>query len=319
MAYMDRFFISIWKKEIPIMKFNRSVLTAVVGTAVGAAVAAGAVYLYRNHFEKKQPVPEQEPELTPEQLLAKEMPDLIHYDCFQLAVQPVIKLESGNIVGGEVLSRLKHPEQGIIFPNRFLPAIEEAGLSSRFDHYIFSKTCDLVKRMTTQQIQLSYLSCNFARSTLSEKNIVSDLCEIANSHGVPYNRLAVEVTEQELETNTDLFRKNLRELRDLGFNIFVDDLGAGVTAVRDLWTYPVDVMKLDRSLLQDAETEQGRVTFHGLQNLADNMGIKVLCEGVETEEQRQFVVDTGCDYGQGYLFYRPMEEQQFVRLVSKEA
>ena len=301
------------------MKMNRSVLSAALCSALGIGLTAGAVYWFRNRKNQKtQPVEQQEPELAPEQKLAKEMPDLIHYDCFRLAVQPVIQLETGSIVGGEVLSRLSHPDYGIIFPNKFLPAVEEAGLSSQFDHYIFGKTCDLVKRMVSQNIQLQYLSCNFARSTLSEKNIVADLCEIAQRYDVGYDRLAVEVTEQELETDTDLFRQNLRQLQDLGFNIFVDDLGTGVTAVRDLWSYPVDVMKLDRSLLQDAETEQGRVTFHGLQNLADNMGIKVLCEGVETEEQLQFVVDTGCDYGQGYLFYRPMEEQQFVRLVSKE-
>ena len=294
------------------MKKNNSFLSA----AVGAGLAVGAAYLFSKH-KKNVPVQAElpAPQMNLKQELVTRMPDLIYYDRFQIVIQPVIDLETGGIMGGEVLSRLNHPEQGIIFPDKFLPAVDEAGLYPKFDHYIFRKACALMKHLADQDVVLQYLSCNFSRKTLSEKEIATRLATIADSYGVPRSQLAVEITEREQETNTEQFCQNLRQLKEAGFRIFVDDLGAGVTSVRDLWSYPVDVVKIDRALLLAADDEQGRSAYRGLRNLAVDLGCKVLCEGVETQEQHRFVLETGCHYGQGFLFYRPMEAEQFVYLM----
>lgn len=270
-----------------------------------------------SHGEKQtnQPLP---PE-SPEQALTRQMPDMIYDDRFLLYVQPVVDLKDGSIVGGEVLSRLDHPELGLVFPDKFLPAIEDAGLCSRFDYYIFRKSCDLVRRLSAQGAQVMYLSCNFSRMTLSEKGIAERLSKITDECGVTHDHLAVEITEREQETDEEQFKQNIHQLKEAGFRIFVDDLGAGVTSVKDLCSYPVDVTKLDRSMLLATETEQGRIVFRGLRNLSVDLGYKVLCEGVETEEQHQFVLDTGCHYCQGYLFYRPVEEARFMELVGCKA
>ena len=294
------------------MKKNNAFLSA----ALGAGLAAGAAFLYhkqKNNEQSKVKMPA--PQMNLEKELVKRMPDMIYYDRFQLVVQPVIDLETGGIVGGEVLSRLNHPEQGVVFPDVFLPAVEEARLYPKFDHYIFRKTCELIRRLSDQEVVLQYLSCNFSRMTLSEKGAATRLAKIADEFGVDHDRLAVEITEREPETDTEQFFQNLRELKEAGFRIFVDDLGAGVTSVRDLWSYPVDVVKIDRSLLLAANTEQGQTAYRGLRNLAVDLGCKVLCEGVETEEQHRFVLDAGCHYGQGFLFYRPMEAEQFLYLM----
>lgn len=294
------------------MKKNNSFLSA----AVGAGLAVGAAYLFSKH-KKNVPVQAElpAPQMNLKQELVTRMPDLIYYDRFQIVIQPVIDLETGGIMGGEVLSRLNHPEQGIIFPDKFLPAVDEAGLYPKFDHYIFRKACALMKRLADQDVVLQYLSCNFSRKTLSEKEIATRLATTADSYGVPRSQLAVEITEREQETNTEQFCQNLRQLKEAGFRIFVDDLGAGVTSVRDLWSYPVDVVKIDRALLLAADDEQGRSAYRGLRNLAVDLGCKVLCEGVETQEQHRFVLEAGCHYGQGFLFYRPMEAEQFVYLM----
>lgn len=298
------------------MKKYNSFLSA----ALGAGLAAGAAFLYykqKNGEQSKGELPA--PPMKLEKELVKRMPDLIYYDRFALAVQPVIDLETGGIVGGEVLSRLNHPEQGVIFPDKFLPAVEEAGLYPKFDHYIFRKTCGLMRTLEEQGVVLQYLSCNFSRMTLSETGAAIRLAKIADEFGIDHSRLAVEVTEREAETDTQQFFRNLGQLKEAGFRIFVDDLGAGVTSVRDLWSYPVDVVKIDRSLLLAANTEQGQTAYRGLRNLAVDLGCKVLCEGVETEEQHRFVLDVGCDYCQGFLFYRPMEDEQFVYLMGGKA
>lgn len=295
------------------MKKNNSFLSA----ALGAGLAAGAAFLYHKQKNREQSKGEMAPvpRMNLEKELVKRMPDMIYYDQFQLVVQPVIDLETGGIVGGEVLSRLNHPEQGVVFPDVFLPAVEEARLYPKFDHYIFRKTCELMRRLSEQKVVLQYLSCNFSRMTLSEKGMATRLSKIADEVGVDHDSLAVEVTEREPETDTEQFFQNLRELKEAGFRIFVDDLGAGVTSVRDLWSYRVDVVKIDRSLLLAANTEQGQTAYCGLRNLAVDLGCKVLCEGVETEEQHRFVLDAGCHYGQGFLFYWPMEAEQFLYLM----
>ena len=293
-------------------KKNSSALSLVLG----AGLAAGAALFYhkqKNREDHHIRIPA--PRLNLEKELVKWMPDLIYYDRFRLTVQPVVDLQTGGIVGGEVLSRLDHPEQGIIFPDKFLPAVAEAGLYPRFDHYIFGKTCALIGKLREQGVVVRYLSCNFSRVTLSEKGAATRLSKIADDYGVPHDQLAVEITEREQETDTDQFCENLIDLKRAGFRIFVDDLGAGVTSVRDLWNYSVDVVKIDRSLLLAADTEQGRNAYRGLRNLVADLGCSTLCEGVETEEQHRFVLDVGCDYCQGFLFYRPMEEDQFVYLM----
>lgn len=235
----------------------------------------------------------------------------------RLAVQPVIDLGTGSIVGGEVLSRLSHPKQEDIFPDGFLLDLAESGRYPAFDCHVFTRTCALMQELMKRGTALSYLACNFSRLTLSERSAAARLIQIADEYGIPHDRLAVEITEQEKETDPDWFTENLIGLKKAGFRIFVDDLGAGVTSVRDLWSYPVDVVKIDRSLLLRAEDEQGRSDYRGLRDLAADLGCKVLSEGIETGAQHRFAVDTGCDYGQGFLFYRPMEAERFCDLVAE--
>lgn len=250
--------------------------------------------------------------------LVHRMADLIHKDRFRIVVQPVIDLQTHAIVGGEVNSRLDHPEQGLLFPGKFLSAVEEAGLHSHFDHYIFWKTCALMQRLSRNGIGIQYLSCNFNRKTLSEKDITARLAEVADSFGIRREQLALEITEREQETDSGQFYGNIHQLKEAGFRIFVDDLGAGVTSLRDLWSYPVDVMKIDRALLPATDDEFGKNAYASLRNLVADLGIKVLCEGVETEAQHHFVLGVGCHYGQGFRFYHPMEEERFLCLMGEE-
>ena len=284
-----------------------------MSVVLGAGLAVAAAFIYRRHKNKSNRNAPPQPD--PERELAGRIADLIDGDSFVLAVQPVIDLQTGGIVGGEVLSRLNVPGQGLIFPDKFLPAVQEAGLYPRFDYYIFRKSCKLMHRLRESGAEQEYLSCNFSRLTLSEKDAATRLSQIADEFGLPRGCMAVEITEREQETDKEQFCRNLIDLKKAGFRIFVDDLGAGISSVRDMWSYPVDVVKIDRSLLLAADTEQGRSAYRGLRNLVVDLGCEVLSEGVETQEQHRFVIDCGCHYGQGFLFYRPMEAERFCRLM----
>ena len=239
------------------------------------------------------------------------MREWIDQDRFELVIQPVVDLKTGKIIGGEVLSRLNHPKRGILSPSLFLPIINELNLYPQFDLYIFQKSCDWIAYMLTQEVELQFLACNFSRKTLSEADIVPKIRNCADSLSLNHSQMAIEITEQEDETDTDLFQANLKQLKEDGFQIFVDDFGAGVTSVKDLWHYPVDVVKIDRSILLASNTPKGETAFRGLVKLAATLGAQVLCEGIETEDQHLLAKNCRCHYGQGYLFSPPITRDFF--------
>lgn len=265
----------------------------------------------------ESPAAPPEPQNAVGKELESRIEEFIESDHFLLMIQPVVDFRTNAVCGGEVLSRLNHPERGMIFPDEFLPAIDSAGLYPRFDRYIFRKSCAWLSRSLAEGEKLEVLSCNFSRKTLSEADTASQLAQIADSYGLPHDRLAIEITERERETDPQQFRRNLEQLKADGFRIFLDDYGNGVTTVKDLLRYPLDIVKIDRSALLAAETEQGKADYRALVAAAMELGDEVACEGIETEEQSRFAREAGCHYGQGFLFFRPMSTEQVFDMMEK--
>lgn len=257
------------------------------------------------------------PQITTDRELAVRMAEFMEKDHFLLMIQPVVDLRTDTVCGGEVLSRLNHPERGMIFPDEFLPAIDSAGLYPQFDRYIFRKSCAWLSRSLAEGEGLAILSCNFSRKTLSEPNMATQLIQIADSFGLPHNRLAIEITEREKETNVEQFYSNLSQLKADGFRLFLDDYGSGVTSVKDLMQYPLDIVKIDRSILLAAETEQGKAAYRAVVAMAMELGDEVACEGIESLEQSRFAREAGCRYGQGFLFFRPVSTEQVFEIMEK--
>lgn len=247
--------------------------------------------------------------------LHQRMEEFLDLDRFSLMVQPVVDFRNECVNNGEVLSRLNHPEGGLVFPDEFLPVIDELGLYPRFDRYIFRKTCVWMSRTMAEGNGFDCLSCNFSRKTLSEEGLAQDLIEIADSYGIPHSHLALEVTEQEQETDAAQFIDNLKQLKAAGFRIILDDYGNGVTSVKDLMNYPLDIVKIDRSVLLHARTEQGRAAYRAIVAMATELGAEVVCEGIETEEQCRFAREAGCHYGQGFLFFKPIAQDQVFEQI----
>jgi len=252
---------------------------------------------------------------TLEQELSERMAEYIYLDCFNLMIQPVMNLKTNTIAGGEVLSRLNHPERGLIFPNDFLPAIAAAELYPQFDKYIFRKCCAWLSSSRSAGEDMQLVSCNFSRKTLSEPDIASQLVQIADSYGLPHSSLGIELMEQEAATDNDQFYGNLKRLKDSGFRIILDDFGNGVTSMKDIIREPLDIVKIDRSVLLAADNDRVKAAYRSMVKMAEGMGLQVVCEGIETEEQRRFAQDVGCHYGQGFLFYRPMSIDQMFEMI----
>ncbi len=240
--------------------------------------------------------------------LKERMVEFLDRDLFCLVIQPVVDFRTNTVLNGEVLSRLEHPERGVIFPDTFLPVIEEQDLYSRFDRYIFQKSCIWMQRSLAAGEKMECISCNFNRKTLSEATIAEDLIRLANKYGVAHNKLAVEITEREKNDDEAQLIENLKTLREAGFRIILDDYGTGITSVNDLLNYPLDIVKIDRSVLLNVQTEERKAAFRALVALFIDLGADVVCEGIETEEQDAFARSAGCHYGQGFLYFKPVPQ-----------
>jgi len=295
-------------------KEKKSLISAVVG----AGLVAGAALLGRKRkTENKTQVPVPAPVITLETELKKRLTEFMEQDRFSLVIQPVVDFRDNTVSSGEALARLHHPELGMIFPDEFLPMVDAMDLYPRFDRYIFRKCCAWMSSTLAEGETFHSLSCNFSRKTLSEANLAGDLIQIADRYGVPHNGLAIEITERERETDVCQFVDNLKQLKKAGFRIILDDFGNGVTSVNDLMQYPLDIVKIDRSMLLNACTEKGKAEFCELVTTVAQLGMGVVCEGIETEEQNRFAREAGCHYGQGFLYFKPISQDKVFEMMQK--
>ena len=249
--------------------------------------------------------------------LRMRMEEFIENDLFSLVMQPAMNFRTNTLCTGEILSRLNHPEHGIISPDAFLPIVDSLGLQPKFDRYIFRKSCAWISRALAAGESFDCISINFSRTTLSDVNLSQDLIKIADRYGLPHSTLGIEITEQIPETDVNDLLDTLNQLKAAGFRIILDDFGSGVTSFKDLMRYPLDIVKIDRSLLLQAGTEQGAAAFRGLVATATDLGAEVVCEGIETEAHNRFARAAGCHYGQGYLYFKPTPQDQVFELIRK--
>lgn len=236
-------------------------------------------------------------------------------ELFSLLIQPAVDFRTGCAFTGEALSRLNHPERGTVSADVFIPALDILGLGARFDRHIFQKCCHWLHRSEMEGQRFDRIACNFSRKTLSQTGIARELTRIVDSYGVPCHKLGIEITEQDPETDRHRLTENLRQLKAAGFRIILDDYGSGVTSEHDLYNFPLDIVKLDRSLLLKTGTEKGRAEFHRLVETFTRLGAEVVCEGIETEDHDRFVREAGCHYGQGYLYFRPVSHDRVFELI----
>ena len=247
--------------------------------------------------------------------LHSQIESYLDQDLFSLVIQPIVDYQTGCAFTGEALTRLNHPEHGNISADVVTHAVDDMGLHSKFDLYIFRKCCIWMQRITEEGKRFDRIACNFSRKTLSRKDIARELIGIADNYKIPYSRLGIEITEWKQATDMRQISENLKQLKEAGFRIILDDYGSGVTSERDLYEFPLDVVKLDHSLLKDAETEKGEAEFRDLVAKFRELGLKVVCEGIETEAQDILARTAGCHYGQGFRYFSPASQERIFERI----
>lgn len=245
--------------------------------------------------------------ITSEQFLA-------HY-------QPVVDIKTRRIVGAEALIRWDHPQRGLVGPGLFIPLAEESGMIGALGEWILERACtDLARwRHDFGEPMMDFtISVNLSVQQLHDDMIVATVSDILRRAGLPAERLVLEVTESTLITETDKIRATMQELRSLGSRLAVDDFGTGYSSLGYIQQFEFDVLKIDKSFVDGLETGTNRQIVTAVLDLARELGVRTIAEGIETEVQDGVLRELGCRYGQGYLYSRPVAEADFRELIATD-
>lgn len=237
---------------------------------------------------------------------------------FFLEYQPVLDANTREIIGAEVLSRLNSQTDGILPPRSFLAAVDSLGINEKFDYYIFEKNCKWISNDKKQREGYRY-TINFSRSTLSEPAFAEKIISIAEKYDLKFSCLAVEILEDKNLTGDKKKQMidNLSMLKEKGVSILLDDFGSGYTTFGDLQNLDISIVKIDKSITQNAVTDTGFIILKNIIQTSKDIGFKTLCEGIETKEQEEAVIKAGCDLLQGFYYYRPMSVAMLEKLLDK--
>ncbi|HKI85626.1 MAG TPA: EAL domain-containing protein, partial [Thermoanaerobaculia bacterium] len=232
---------------------------------------------------------------------------------FEVHYQPIVRLEDGEILGAEALIRWRHPEEGLLLPAEFIPIAEECGLIAPIESWVVKTVlAQAVRWIEVKGRQDFLMSSNLSARHLRESDFVADLSAELQRSGLPAKNLELELTERMLLTS--LSRVN--ELRELGVRIAVDDLGTGYSSLEYLITMHIDTLKVDRVIVEGLVKDvRNAAVVEAALLIGRRLGLRVIAEGVESEEQAVALRELGYRYGQGFLFSAALPAAEFERLI----
>ncbi|WP_375176811.1 bifunctional diguanylate cyclase/phosphodiesterase [Marinobacter mobilis] len=230
----------------------------------------------------------------------------------ELYFQPIVETCSGKVFGAEALLRWNNPTMGMVMPDKFIPLAEETGLIIPIGQWVLEQGCQAAMQwQKAYGIALS-ISVNVSPRQFRDPNFIDVVLSALKLSGLPPQRLELEITERLILDNSIETSEILTRLDQEGIRLSVDDFGTGYSALSYLKSYPFDTLKIDKSFVQDVNNKQEDASLvRAIINMAHSLGLKVIAEGVEEEEQITFLNDENCDYSQGYFYGRPMPEPEY--------
>jgi len=242
-------------------------------------------------------------------------------DEFCLYYQPIISVETSRLSGFEALVRWQHPERGLVAPSEFIPVAEETGLIVPLGSWILEKACRQMQDWHTLHPANRFLTMNVNLSSkqLIQSGLVQEVKEILEKSGLPARSLKLEITESVVMENAELATTMLKQLSNLGVHLCIDDFGTGYSSLSYLHRFPVDTLKIDRSFVNRIEEKDENVEIvRTIATLARNLGMEVVAEGVESEDQLACLKALKCEYAQGYLFSRPLTAERASAFINSD-
>jgi diguanylate cyclase (GGDEF)-like protein len=238
---------------------------------------------------------------------------------FVVYYQPKIDLTTMEISGAEALVRWDSSKHGFLNPCEFVPILEQNGFIVDLDFYVLEQVCALLKKWIDSGIKPICISVNQSRKHLSNSAYLKKLQCLTEKYNVPSELIELELTESMFFDNKEVVVKTMKNMRKLGFVLSMDDFGSGYSSLNLLKEIPIDVLKIDKSFLEETETsEKTKIIIEQVVIMARKLKMKVVCEGVETQEQADFLKKVYCDTAQGYLYAKPMSLMDFVETLETQ-
>ncbi|MET9518176.1 aminotransferase class I/II-fold pyridoxal phosphate-dependent enzyme [Streptomyces sp. NPDC002994] len=231
---------------------------------------------------------------------------------FALRYQPVVDITAGDVVGFEALARWPHAQRGLVPPQQFITLAEETGHITPLGAWVMgSAAIDIAGLQRATPRTPPYVSVNVSARQFRETEFLDDVCKVLATPGLSPGSLQLELTESVLMRRDGQIEAVMHALKELGVRIAVDDFGTGFSSLRYLREFPIDVLKIDKSFIDDITKDAQQVALvEGIVHIADTLGLQVIAEGIEDAGQRDLLACMGCRFGQGYLFARPMTVEQ---------
>lgn len=252
--------------------------------------------------------------------LEKDLRRAIEKNELVLHYQPKVSLVTGKIVGMEALVRWQSATQGLVPPNCFIPIAEETGLIVPLGMWVLEAACRQNKYWQDMGFPPLPIAVNFSAQQIFQRGIVENIRSILRQTGLLPSYLDMEITESIAVINDKYVLGVLRELRDMGINISLDDFGTGYSSLSYVVRFPVNTIKIDRSFIQEMGPANSQLSLvvAAMVAMAQKLNLKVVAEGVETEQQLAYLKGLACDEFQGFLFSRPLDKDAFTQLLQTE-
>jgi len=239
---------------------------------------------------------------------------------FTLFYQPIVSLETGAVCGVEALIRWQHPEHGMIMPSAFIPVAEETGLIVQMGQWGLREACRQMREwhVAFPSEPAFQVSVNLSSKQFSQPDLIDQITRALGDTGLDPSGLRLEITESVVMENLESATEMLKQLRDLGVEASIDDFGTGYSSLSYLHRFPISTLKIDRSFVSGMSNQSENVEIiRSIIMLARNLGMTVVAEGVETEEQLAQLRELGCKHAQGFFFARPVRAEAAAEFLSK--
>jgi diguanylate cyclase (GGDEF)-like protein/PAS domain S-box-containing protein len=307
-------------------------VTASVGIAICPEYADNVIDLIRNAdaamYHAKRAgrnchvhyAPEMNAAAVERLLLKSKLRRALDRNEFFVRYQPKVDLESGHVVGAEALLRWRLPGHGDIAPAQFIPLAEESRLILDIGAWVLNQVCSDYAAWQKRVADPGRVAINLSLKELSQASFIPNCRSVFEQHGVSPARVEIEITETTLMMDAARTLPLLDELRAMGVHLSIDDFGTGYSSLSALQQFPIGTLKIDQSFVRDAAGDPDDATIvRTIIEMGRSLGLQVIAEGIETDEQRQFLVRSGCQFGQGRLFGEPIASDEFLEMMVRQA
>ena len=231
--------------------------------------------------------------------------------------QPIVRTVTGEVCDFEALARWEDPRYGMLSPGVFIEVLEECHLIHKLDAYVVERACEIWRSLRNVTSRFVPFSVNLSRLDFEHCDVYEMVDSAARTYGVPPQMIHVEITESALTEDKGMLLRDIDRFRAAGYQVWLDDFGSGYSSLNTLKDYVFDVVKIDMVFLREFEERpQSRVIIASIVNMAKQLGMQTLVEGVETAEQFDFLRSIGCEFAQGYLIGRPVPPQKNLKKIS---